>query len=52
MYKVLITICIFTAVTVFQYKNLAEGADKQAPSAHTDSPDEMMGEVRRRKRVS
>ena len=45
MYKVLITICIFTAVTVFQYKNLAEGADKQAPSAHTDSPDEMMGEV-------
>ena len=45
MYKVLITICIFTAVTVFQYKNLAEGADKQAPSAHTDSPDEMLGEV-------
>ena len=45
MYKVLITICIFTAVTVLQYKNLAEGADKQAPSAHTDSPDEMMGEV-------
>jgi len=45
MYKVLIAICIFTAVTVFQYKNLAEGSDKQAPSAHTDSPDEMMGEV-------
>ena len=45
MYKVLITICIFTAVTVLQYKNLAEGADKQAPSAHTDSPDEMLGEV-------
>ena len=45
MYKVLITICIFTAVTVFQYKNLAEGADKQAPSARTDSPDEMLGEV-------
>jgi len=45
MYKVIIAICIFTAVTVFQYKNLAEGADKQAPSAHTDSPDEMLGEV-------
>ena len=45
MYKVLIAICIFTAVTVFQYKNLAEGSDNQAPSAHTDSPDEMMGEV-------
>ena len=45
MYKVLITICIFSAVTVFQYKNLAEGSDKQAPSAHTDSPDEMLGEV-------
>ncbi len=45
MYKVLIAICIFTAVTVFQYKNLAEGSDKQAPSAHTDTPDEMMGEV-------
>ena len=45
MYKVLIAICIFTAVTVFQYKNLAEGSDKQAPTAHADSPDEMMGEV-------
>ena len=45
MYKVLIAICIFTAVTVFQYKNLAEGSDKQAPSAHTDTPDEMMREV-------
>ena len=45
MYKVLIAICIFSIVTIFQYKNLAEGSDKQAPSALTDSPDEMMGEV-------
>jgi len=45
MYKVLIAICIFSVVTVFQYKNLAEGADNQTPSAHTDTPDEMMGEV-------
>ena len=45
MYKVLITICIFSIVTVFQYANLAEGSDKHAPSAHKDSPDEMMGEV-------
>jgi hypothetical protein len=45
MYKVLIAICIFTAVAVSQYNNLAEGSDKQAPSAHTDSPDEMLGEV-------
>lgn len=45
MYKVLISIFIFSVVTVFQYANLAEGADNQAPSAHTDTPDEMMGEV-------
>ena len=45
MYKVLISICIFSVVTVFQYNNLAEGADNQPPSAHTDTPDEMMGEV-------
>ena len=45
MYKVLIAICIFSIVAIFQYENIAEGSDKQAPSAHTDSPDEMMGEV-------
>lgn len=45
MYKVLITICIFSIVTVFQYTNLTEGSDKHASSAHKDSPDEMMEEV-------
>ncbi len=45
MYKVFIAICIFSIVTIFQYENIAEGSDKQAPAAHTDSPDEMMGEV-------
>jgi hypothetical protein len=45
MYKVLIAVYIFSAVAVFQYNNLAEGSDKQPPSTHTDSPDEMMGEV-------
>ncbi|MBT6051402.1 MAG: hypothetical protein HOG49_31770, partial [Candidatus Scalindua sp.] len=45
MYKVLITLCIFSIVSSFQYNNIAECSDNQAPSAHTDSPDEMMGEV-------
>lgn len=45
MYKVLIAICIFSVVTVFQYDNLAEGAGNLAPTAHTDTPDEMMGEA-------
>ena len=45
MYKVLIAIFIFSVVTIFQYANLTEGSDNQAPSAHTDTPDEMMGEV-------
>lgn len=45
MYKVLITICIFSIVTIVQYKNVAEGSDKHEPSKHTDSPDELMGEV-------
>jgi len=45
MYKVLITLCIFSIVSSFQYNNIAECSDKQAPSAHTDSPDEMLGEV-------
>jgi hypothetical protein len=45
MYKVLIAICIFSAVTVCQFASLANGSEKQAPSARTDSPDEMMGEV-------
>lgn len=45
MYKVFITLCIFSIVSSFQYKNIAESSDKHAPSEHTDSPDEMMGEV-------
>ena len=45
MYKVLIALCIFSIVSSFQYKNIAECSDNQAPSAHTDTPDEMMGEV-------
>jgi hypothetical protein len=45
MYKVLITICIFSIVTIFQYKNIAECSDKHVPSEHTDSVDELMGEV-------
>lgn len=45
MYKVFIALCIFSIVSSFQYKNIAESSDKHAPSEHTDSPDEMMGEV-------
>jgi len=45
MYKVLIALCIFSIVSSFQYNNIAECSDNQAPSAHTDTPDEMMGEV-------
>ena len=45
MYKVLIALCIFSIVSSFQYNNIAECSDNQAPSAHTDTPDEMMGDV-------
>ena len=45
MYKVLIALCIFSIVSSFQYNNIAECSDNQVPSAHTDTPDEMMGEV-------
>ena len=45
MCKVLIAIFIFSVATIFQYANLAEGTVNQAPSAHTDTTDEMMGEV-------
>ncbi len=45
MYKVLITICIFSIVTISQYKNVAECSDNHVPSEHTDSADELMGEV-------
>ncbi len=45
MCKVLIAVCIFSIVTISQYRNSVEGSDQPAPSAHTDSPDEMMGEV-------
>ncbi len=45
MYKVLIALCIFSIVSSFQYNNIAECSDNQAPSAHTDTLDEMMGEV-------
>ncbi len=45
MCKVLIVICLFSIATLVQYNNVAECSDKQTPSAHTDSPDEMMGEV-------
>jgi hypothetical protein len=45
MYKVLIALCIFSIVSSFQYNNIAECSDNQAPSAHTDTPDQMMGEV-------
>jgi len=44
MYKVLIVICIFSIVIIFQYNNLAEGSDNNVPSKHTDSADELMGE--------
>ncbi len=44
MYKVLIAICIFSIVTIFEYNNLAEGSDNHVPSKHTDSADELMGE--------
>ncbi len=45
MYKALIALCVFSIVSSFQYNNIAECSDNQAPSAHTDTPDEMMGEV-------
>ncbi len=32
MYKVLIALCIFSVVVVFQYKNVAEGSDNPVPS--------------------
>jgi hypothetical protein len=44
MYKVLIVICIFSIVIIFQYNNLAEGSDNNVPPKHTDSADELMGE--------
>ncbi len=44
MYKVLIAICIFSIVTIFEYNNLAEGSDNNVPSKNTDSADELRGE--------
>jgi hypothetical protein len=45
MYKVFITLCIFSIISSFQYKLIAGASDKHVPSKHIDSADELMGEV-------
>ncbi len=41
MYKVLIALCIFSIVSSYQYKSMAEGPDTHGPSKQID---ELMGE--------
>jgi len=44
MYKVLIAICIFSIVSSFQYKHIAEGSDNPVLSEQIEGADELMGE--------
>ncbi|MHC4139890.1 MAG: hypothetical protein ACYSR1_08580 [Planctomycetota bacterium] len=47
MYKVLIALCIFSIVSSFQYKNIAECSDNYVQSGQakqTEGADELMGE--------
>jgi hypothetical protein len=44
MYKVLIALCIFSIVSSFQYKHIAEGSDIYEPSKQIEGADELMGE--------
>jgi hypothetical protein len=44
MYKVLIALYIFSIISSFQYKNIAEGSDNPVPSGQIEGADELMGE--------
>lgn len=45
MYKVLIALCIFSIVSSFQYKNIAEGSGNNASPTQVEGADELMEEV-------